>query len=217
MVDAKKLFDLESLVIGNVISSLYDFSKPGGLSIPNFILPEFRQRLLNEVRTAVNLFREAPREYGKALQEMDILYIGEADEDKIQGNFPEIQKLVREYSRIYKRIGNNAGFNDLPNSVGIHRYKKDSLGLTPHLDHTWYINLISVFVLEGKAPFYVCSDREKTNSVELESSPGSLILLRAPRSKDEEKYRPMHYLDRVVEERYAVIIRQYKEPKNARP
>jgi len=109
----------------------------------------------------------------------------------------------------YELLVRESGFQDIKfNSVSFQKYKEGSIGITPHRDGLKYINLISVFVLGGEAPFYICKDREGTDKTYLGSSPGSLILLRAPRKPEEKDFRPLHSVGRVGKERYTIGLRQ---------
>ena len=94
-------------------------------------------------------------------------------------------------------------FNDL----SLQRYEPGSLGITPHRDQRSRINLVCVFPLIGRARFCLCADRTGTNPIELDSTPGRVILLRAPgfRGSDE---RPFHFLSDIPELRIAFGLRQ---------
>jgi len=101
-------------------------------------------------------------------------------------------------------------------SLVLQKYAKDSLGMTPHRDHLRYINLVCVFVIEGQARFYVCADRSGTDAKEVDASPGSVILLRAPGflgSRD----RPFHYVTGIQETRYSFGLRQEHSLRFGRP
>jgi len=80
-----------------------------------------------------------------------------------------------------------------------------------HRDYSTDINLISIFVLGGTAPFYVCADKQGRGKVALHSAPGSLILMRAPRNELENDYRPYHCVGAVEEERFTLLFRQKKQ------
>ncbi len=188
---------------------LYNPDNIGAVSISGFLSESVREDLLREIKNCQNSFTVAPREYLNALQEFDHLYLGEADEKKTEGDFPWIFCLRDFYAGFYRKLSRYAGFSaGSLNSIEIKRYPKDSLGLTPHMDQSAFVNLISVFVLEGEAPFYIYGQDRKTVLSELDSSPGSLILLRAPRNRQERDLRPMHGVGRVTQERYTITFRE---------
>jgi len=188
---------------------LYDLSKLGGMSFPNFLNPDFREDLLNEIKNAQGRLKPAEQYVGKVQQVMNTFYIGEAHNNSNIGNFPLVKQLRDTYSLFYKELGNIANFySGNINSIGFHHYPANSLGITPHQDYAFDYNLISIFVLEGNASLNVCRDRDKRDSMQLSAAPGSLVLLRAARKPEEQKYRPFHYIDGVKEERYSLIFRQ---------
>ncbi len=95
------------------------------------------------------------------------------------------------------------------NSMVLQRYEKGSLGITPHKDGLSYINLISIFVIGGRGRFYLCSDRSGAGAIEIDASPGNVILMRAPGLMGTgSKERPFHYVTDIEETRYTFGLRQ---------
>jgi hypothetical protein len=71
-----------------------------------------------------------------------------------------------------------------------------------------YINLVCVFVIGGQGSFYVCSDRSGNDSIEIDASPGNVILMRAPGFLGSEGERHFHYVTDIREPRYTFGLRQ---------
>ncbi len=94
------------------------------------------------------------------------------------------------------------------NSMVLQRYEEGSIGITPHKDGLSYINLVCVFVIGGQGSFYVCSDRSGNDSIEIDASPGNVILIRAPGFLGSEDERPFHYVTDIREPRYTFGLRQ---------
>jgi len=94
------------------------------------------------------------------------------------------------------------------NSMVLQRYEEGAIGITPHKDGLSYINLVCVFVIGGQGSFYVCSDRSGNDSIEIDASPGNVILMRAPGFLGSEDLRPFHYVTDVRESRYTFGLRQ---------
>ena len=94
------------------------------------------------------------------------------------------------------------------NSMVLQRYEEGSIGITPHRDGLSYINLVCVFIIGGKGSFYICSDRSGKDSIELDASPGNVILMRAPGFLGSEDERPFHYVTDIQESRYTFGLRQ---------
>jgi hypothetical protein len=94
------------------------------------------------------------------------------------------------------------------NSMVLQRYEEGSIGITPHRDGLSYINLVCVFIIGGKGSFYICSDRSGNDSIEIDASPGNVILMRAPGFLGSDDGRPFHYVTDIQESRYTFGLRQ---------
>jgi hypothetical protein len=94
------------------------------------------------------------------------------------------------------------------NSMVLQRYEEGSLGISPHKDGLSYINLVCVFVIGGRGSFYICSDRSGKDTIEIDASPGNVILMRAPGLFGAEDNRPFHYVTEIEETRYTFGLRQ---------
>jgi len=88
----------------------------------------------------------------------------------------------------------------------------EEFAISPHLDHKNCINLIAVYVLKGKAPFYVCKDRTGADAIEIGSNPGDLILMRGTGFLNSD-FRPFHFVGKVAEERMTFGMRQTVDKK----
>ena len=198
--------------IDEIARELYDFSKVGAAAFSNVLNRDFRRELVEEIRRNKNKLNTVKREAGQVIQDIDTAYIGEGDNNRRESEFPLAFQLRGEYSPFFKGLAARAGFTPgRLNSVGLHYYPANSRGITAHQDYARDINLVSIFVLEGQAEFYVCNNREGNGSLKLDSSPGGLILLRAARKESEQRFRPFHYIPGVREERYSIIFRQREE------
>lgn len=187
---------------------LYTPEKHGGIVIIHALHWHGRNALLEEISRATTAFRKAPTYEGPVMQDMFTFYCGEADYPRTQGEFSVIKRLRSEYLHWEQKLGESANFTSEINSIGIHHYPANSGGISPHQDYASDKNLISIFVLKGNDPLYLCRDRNKTDTLPLNASPGDLILLRAPRNNAENSLRPFHYLEKLIEERITLIFRQ---------
>ena len=93
-------------------------------------------------------------------------------------------------------------------SMVLQRYEEGSIGITPHRDGLRFINLVCVFVIDGKGRFYVCSDRSGKGCIEIDASLGNVVLMRAPGFLGSEDERPFHYVTDIRESRYTFGLRQ---------
>jgi hypothetical protein len=96
------------------------------------------------------------------------------------------------------------------NGGALHRYPPGPLGISPHRDSARSLNLIAIFVLEGKGRFFVCQDRDGRNAVDLPNAPGDLILLRAPGFMGAD-VRPFHGVADIAEQRTTFALRQQQD------
>lgn len=96
------------------------------------------------------------------------------------------------------------------NSLVLQRYEPGQLGITPHRDSLRAVNLIAIVNLSGVAEFYRCDDRQGRNAVELDTTPGNVIFLRAPGFLN-AAVRPFHFLTGIRSTRYSLGLRQRVE------
>lgn len=95
------------------------------------------------------------------------------------------------------------------NRFVLQRYQPGQLGITPHRDGLGAINLVCVFNIGGEAKFYRCDDRSGTNSIEIDTTPGHVIFMRAP-GFSANGDRPFHYVTDIRSTRYSFGLRQRK-------
>lgn len=200
----------EKIRIEEVARELYDFSKPGAISIKNVLTTKAIEDLVRAAKLNSNLFIEIPRYEGTTEQEMQTLYLEKVTECKLAiESLPVFERFRKEYREIYKQIAQEAQFDEPDfNKVGFHRYPAGSLGITLHRDYERHINLISIFNLMGDAKFYYCENKDKRGSQELDVLPGSLILLRGARNENEQQFRPYHYIVPMKNERLSINVRK---------
>jgi dihydroneopterin aldolase len=96
------------------------------------------------------------------------------------------------------------------NELSLQHYARGSFGISPHQDFSNRINLIAVFILTGKARFALCDDKAGSNPCYLDTTPGNVILLRAPGFL-RSGVRPIHVLRDIEEDRIVFGLRQKGE------
>jgi len=173
----------------------------GGVSFP--ILGEDRRKEL--ARDALKYeYKEAQKTFKNVYEEFDVVR-----------EFPEgspFFKLKEDFEKILWLKFSTFGspfFNQplLFNELLLQKYKKGSVGITPHKDGVSYRNLIAIFVLKGKGKFALCGDRSGSNPRYLETMPGNVILLSAPGFMG-TSFQPMHFLKDIEKERIIFSLRQ---------
>ncbi len=88
----------------------------------------------------------------------------------------------------------------------LQKYDKGSFGITPHRDEKSNRNLVCIIALKGSAVVATCDDRAGTNPHPVDTTAGSLILLRAPGYMG-MSVRPLHFVSDVAEERIVLAVR----------
>lgn len=189
-------FDIEEVV--NCISS------NGGISLP--ILPESRRKKLIE-EACLYQYQPQPEIVGKGQVQEQLSSVKEFPEDslfcKLRNDFLEL--LIRKFStlKIKGLFNTPIDFNDM----SLQKYYQNSIGITPHKDGKSRINIICIFNLMGKAEFALCDDRSGSNPKFLDTTPGNIIMMRAP-GFFHSTYQPFHFVRNVVEERIVFGLRQ---------
>ena len=207
------MFNKEAFGAHLICRELYGAGKPGGMVLRDFLDAHFRKTLLQEIHQNVRLFRPAQRKYLSAYQEFYYFYVGEADEQRVQGDFNAVFALRDRYGDLYQSLQAAANFSATAtlNSVAVQKYPQGSIGISLHRDQSRYLNLISIFVLEGQAPFFISLDRNPSHAMAIHTAPGDLILLRAPSSAEslaEKRLRPFHAVGRILQERITLLLRE---------
>ena len=197
----KPIRTFESTDLEYIAAELFDPQKPGAISLPEAIPPNWRVALLQEIRKAPHT--PSPGVYDHAREELSHYFPNPLS------LFPTAADLAHQHFRFYNCLGNIASFDRTPTKpeVCFHYFHQGSIGITPHYDYSRYINMFAVYILEGQAAFGVCADRQKNGAIELDSRPGSIILLRSPRKPEEKTMRPMHYVGEVHATRRTIVIR----------
>ncbi len=86
-------------------------------------------------------------------------------------------------------------------------YQPNSFGVTPHMDPKVYRNLICTVNLSGNCRFGICQDRQGKDSLILDTTPGTVTIVRAPGFNGSDA-RPFHFVDHVTGPRYTIGLRQ---------
>jgi dihydroneopterin aldolase len=184
--------------------------KEGGVSIP-ILTEEYRGKLLEEAESYSYI--KQPEIVGPAKVKEQLSSNYQFRPGSLFGRLKEdFENLLKE--EIQK---NNINVFNPPlefNELSLQLYEKGSIGITPHLDNFSSKNLICIFVLTGHAKFALCDDREGSNPRYLDTTPGNVIIMRAPGlfgSAD----RPFHFVSDITERRIVFGLRQdIKKPMN---
>jgi dihydroneopterin aldolase len=171
----------------------------GGVSVP-LLSESYRSELLEEARTYEYI--PQPTIVGPAQVREELSLVSQL---RVSSLF---YRLTKDFEKLFTQSGHalfteQLRFNDLT----LQRYEKDSFGISPHMDGKSCINMICVFVLTGKAKFALCSDRQGNDPIYLDTTPGNVIIFRAPGFMGSDM-RPFHFLSDVSEERIVFGLRQ---------
>lgn len=197
-----EFFILEKIDIHQIIANL----KSIGVTSVRILKDDFRIALLRE---AESYTYESVDEFVGSGQNIV------QQQMSMFGDFPPQSKLLvlkNAFQALIDEKLSNVTPNpfDIPlqlNSMKILKYDKLSVGITAHRDRPQHINLICNFSLGGQGTFYVCADRSGKDAQEIDTSPGNVLIMRAPgffNSYD----RPYHFVSDIRETRYIFGLRQ---------
>ncbi len=176
--------------------------RDGAAIVPQALAKPFLRRLRREL-LAVACY-PAPTEVGPVRQELEVCVLREL------ACFPAAAELVGEFGVRVRTDGRN--IQELatyaPNEVHVQRYRRGSLGITPHLDGKRYTCLVAAFTTQGWARFTVLRERRGGVVARFSMGPGSLVLLRGPGVGGLSDGRPFHAIAPVgCAERVSVTLR----------
>jgi dihydroneopterin aldolase len=181
---------------------LDSLDQEGAVSVP-ILKSDYRSALLGEAETYE--YHKQPEVVGSMKVREQISSTYEFKEDslfyKLRDDFQSL--LLRKLSSAENIFNPPLDLNEM----SLQLYEKDSLGITPHMDGLSNLNLICVFMLTGHAKFALCDDREGSNPRYLDTSPGRVIIMRAPGYRGRD-LRPFHLVSDVTERRIVFGLRQ---------
>lgn len=163
----------------------------GYARVPDAVDPAFLPGLRREVEAGS--FQRFEGSFGKVRQEIEGF-----DLEGTMDGFPRVRDLADGLAALVRAHGR--GIRGLAtwwvNEVGVARYRRGSLGITPHLDGKWYRRLVAVVTVHGRARFAVCGSRDPEDVVEeWETEPGDLVLMRGPGLAGSRDGRPFHLVE----------------------
>ena len=96
------------------------------------------------------------------------------------------------------------------NDIAIQKYLPYSSGISPHKDHKKYISVIIIVTLSGKSKFYLCQNRDGSNSQIIDDTPGNIVILPATGFKmiNNNFVRPIHFVSDITDGRLSIGLRQ---------
>jgi FolB domain-containing protein len=186
----------------------------GGTSVP-FLPEERRTLLLRDAATYPYIKQPEIPGMNGVIEEISSVSVSPPHV------FPRAQmfhRLTDDMNEFFVRKFHSLGVPDLfatPlrfNDASLQHYAKGSVGITPHVDGKSRINLICVCILGGHAEFGLCSDRSSRNVKLLDTTPGNMILLRAPGFYHRNS-QVMHVVRNVTTDRIVFGLRQLVKPE----
>ena len=101
------------------------------------------------------------------------------------------------------------------NDIAIQKYLPYSSGISPHKDHKKYISVIIIVTLSGNSKFYLCQNRDGSNSQVIDDTPGNIVILPATGFKmiNHDFVRPIHFVSDITDGRLSMGLRQNSELK----
>ncbi|MDP3792151.1 MAG: dihydroneopterin aldolase [bacterium] len=198
-------FDIEELV--------EQLALCGGVSLP--IIPERRRYKLIEEALSYQ-YQKQPEVVGGGKVREQLSSVKEFLDNSLFVKFRNdfIELIIRKLAslEIKDLFVVPINFNDM----SLQKYEVGSVGITPHKDGKSRINLVCVFNLIGKAEFALCNDRSGSNSKFLDTTPGNVIIMRAP-GFFHSTFQPFHFVRNITEERIVFGLRQKSNTHGGNP
>jgi alkylated DNA repair dioxygenase AlkB len=144
----------------------------GGALVEDAIEPAFLRELAS-LTTKLSFQRMAAEE-GRARQGGDYWVTTEPFDE-----LPLVKQLGDDLAGRIRSLQVGAS-SWIPNEVYVQRYRVGDLGVTPHRDWKRYRYLVAIFTAAGEAEFMLCKNRAGEVLRSWTTTPGSLVLLRAP-------------------------------------
>ena len=175
-----------------------------------FISNDFLLKLIKQVLTFE--YRKAKPVVGNSVsQDFEVCFpapkIGSIEilSNAIENLFIKSTKLIKD-PPIQK-----VQFND----IAIQKYLPYSSGISPHKDHKKYVSVIIIVTLSGNSKFYLCQNRDGSNSQVIDDTPGNIVILPATGFKmiNNDFVRPIHFVSGITDGRLSVGLRQNSELK----
>jgi len=204
------ILNLERLSAKSIAEELYDPTRLGVVALSSFLKDNFRLKLRDELVSIGESYVEQPLQVDEVYQELSTYKFKQEDEEHIAERFPSVLELRKGFIGFWRSVlfageCREGGYNE----TEAIRYDNGSTGITYHRDGLKCRNLIGVFIVEGEGRFFAAKSREGLEKKQFEAPPGSLILMRAPRTGKGDK-RPFHQVEGIVGERYVLVLRQKK-------
>ena len=172
-----------------------------GFASTPFLTEDEREWLLAEARTLDYVRQPEVAESGVVREDLSSCAV------KGEGN--AFFAVADRLARLVTELSSANGFQlpALPKAhVALQKYEAGSFGITPHRDEKKYGVVICIIPLTGKGVLAACDNREGSNPVPVDTTPGNLVLLRAPGYAGMHA-RPMHAVSDITEERIVIGVR----------
>lgn len=183
------------------IDQIYDKEHCGVIMLKNFLPDDIHKQISDYLSNENNKTKyiKLPYMYGKTIQDMSVWNF--ASENK------EINILKNKYLEIRNSIFRKY---DIDLEICVNYYDKGAKGISPHRDFSTSVNMIGIYVVHSKNDFCVADTRDKQNEKRFDAYDNTLIIMRGPRSTDENDMRPFHYVENIIEDRISIIFRENK-------
>lgn len=198
---SEKHFYTRRLVAMPSLESIHEsLVNDGAVSVP-FLTEAEREQLLTEARTLDYVRQPEVAESGIVREDLASCTI------KNEGSifFSIADRLAVFLSEL--AYTTHQSTERLPKAhVALQKYEQGSFGITPHRDEKKYGIAICIIPLTGTGELAMCDDRAGNNKKVLDTTPGNLVMLRAPGYANMH-VRPMHVVSDIAEERIVLGVR----------
>lgn len=194
------------------VDNLYHPEKSGISILSQYINLEKLSEINKFIEENKHHFQEKREKYIQNNQKVALLYRGPFDMQALENTI--FNDIVQTYKDIRTQINN---LSDIPFSQGdsieiklIH-YPISDLGVGNHKDLSSNVNLIVFFNLDGSTDIKTYSNKSGEHPVSHLIDSGDISLMRGPRLNEPFDIRPYHGVEKVLQQRTVLVIREINE------
>jgi len=183
------------------------------ISLPFFLAEEIAELV---AATDMLAFRSAQPVVGnQVFQDFDVCFPA-----PLRGCFQHCATLLEACVRSYHSANPEQGGEPYSiNDFAVQRYASGSRGIGIHKDGLRYRQFVFIITLAGQSRLFSCTDRQGSDKIIIDDSPGRLVMLAAPGfaglKRDED--RPLHGVDQITGGRLSIGFRCERKTPTSSP
>ena len=171
-----------------------------------------QQTLISWYHHKKESFQKKEEKYIENNQQVSLVFNGSFSESEA------VEESAKSLHKLFLLIRNELGkYSTIPFKQGdrletkLMLYPPSELGVGAHRDLSSNINAVILMNIYGTVNFYTSSDKNRSDEKKYTVEPGDIMIMRGPRNKSENDFRPLHYVLDVPEERLVFVCREIED------